>query len=435
MQMKWSEILKSIAEAPTEELCSCPSSLLEKVRDKLHNVQEQSVPSGGDNQTTFTKPATLLQSLLKGSMEISKFLKLDLQKAFNEGLASKSVDPRIADIKRTKKSTTFDQLRFVFSCWTLFLDHKKFIPGKTPHQSSFKSFALSLGTTATEVVKYGVKKGAEIDVYIKTFNGFGILPLLPFIKWKKVGDDEVSQFAKLCHESRTIKRLLKVGAQAYAQSETIYRISLQRREGHTYHGVQQLGADAVDPPNAWSPDTASEYHSNPQPMSAPIDSTLHQYPIQLMSAPIDNTLHQYPIQLMSAPIDSTLHQYPIQPTSAPIDSTLHQYPIQPTSAPIDSTLHQYPIQSTSAPIDSTLHQYPIQLTSAPIDSTLHQYPIQPTSAPIDSTLHQYPSEQLENPQPSLCGIDGSHNVYQGVAFNHSLSSIVHPQNTLMNNLA
>jgi hypothetical protein len=119
---------------------------------------------------------------LQKSKEISKFLELDLQEIFQGGVQQQGVDPRIEDIAKFADKTNFDRLRCVFGCWTLFLDNREWIRGKTPHERSVKNFTKCLGAPSRNVVNYGLSSGAKINAYIKAFKGLAIMPLLPFIR-------------------------------------------------------------------------------------------------------------------------------------------------------------------------------------------------------------------------------------------------------------
>jgi hypothetical protein len=422
MQRKWIKLLKEIAEAPTEELRSCPSELVEEVQNKLRKTisrpddgQEHIVALGADeqvacaldkgtapvcasgsglNQSTATRAqpqptaaqaqpqptaaqaqpeltaaqATdtkhdLLQTILQKSKEISKFLKLDLQKIFQEGVQQQGVDPRIQDIARFAEKTKFDRLRCIFGCWTLFVDNKEWTRGKTSHECSVKNFTTFLGAPSRNVVTYGLSNGAKIDAYIKAFKGLAVMPLLPFIKWRQLDDHEVSAFAELCYDDKTIEDFLEAGAQVYAESENIFRMSLQRRG----FGVQQVAAA-----KRTGPDVSEHHHGKSQRVSG-------------SSSFLPNSTNP------TAP--AALQYYPPSPHFANGSN----------STPIDAWNGE---TSTFSALDEYLSN-----STVPIDGSLSGYP----TVPIDSSLRVYSSEQLETPEQSL-------------GFNHSLFSMVHPRN-------
>jgi hypothetical protein len=415
MQRKWINLLKEIAEASTEELRSCPSELVEEVQNKLRNTISWPDDEPTASQIPTVAQATdtkhdLLQNVLQKSKEISKFLELDLQEIFQTGVQQQGVDPRIRDIAKFAEKTKFDRLRCIFGCWTLFLDNKEWTRGKTSHESSVKNFTKVLGAPSRNVVTYGLSRGAKIHAYIEAFKGLAIMPLLPFIGWKQLDDHEMSAFAELCHGDKNIEEFLKAGAQAYAESEKIFRMSLQRRESGV-QAAKRTGPDVSEHRHGKSQRVSSSSSFLPNSSNSTAPAALQYLPPSPHFANGSNTtLNMY----AATPIDawngetstfSALDEY-LSNSTAPIDGSLSWYP----TVPIDGSLSGYP----TAPIDGSLSGYP----TAPIDSFLSGY----QREPIDGSLRVYSSEQLETPEQSL-------------DFNHSLFSMAHPQNIPITNLA
>nr|AEH41558.1 Ras guanine nucleotide exchange factor [Endocarpon pusillum] len=271
--------------------------------------------------------------------------------------------------------------------------------------------------------------GAKVDLYIKAFKGVAIMPLLPFIPWRRLDHREVSAFAKLCYDDKTIKEFLETGAQVYSASENIFRMSIQKRNLSVQQLVpaKRISQDVCEnrhrkSQKASTASAALQFYSSPSGFSSGSNGSLNTCAsTSIYARNVEtSTLSQHDEYLSnpSAPIDGYLNSYP-----GHIDSSLNPYP-----GLIDGSLNPYP-----GLIDGSLNPY-----SGPIDSSLNSYP-----GPIDGS-------QLETPEQSLGDVDGSRALYlvaqsRGIdtspilypsgAFNDSLSSMVHAQNIPINNPA
>jgi hypothetical protein len=258
------KVLNKIAEASIQDLSSCSSQLLQKVRDKVSRIitrdqatestsrsaitqARQWVPRKGtttisdfstsqlvtqpkitqecadvaDGGPTPVPPpersdindraSGFVDRVLQNITHISEFLKRDVETILRDGIRQSHEDPRIEDVGKMVETTELDELRFILGCLSLGEDYDRFAkaPGKKTKQGSQRAFAATLGVeeSCTNKIRYGIVCGNKIKKLARGF-GYGIVGLLVFVRWHRAREEDMARFGRLCVAKKAINDLI-----------------------------------------------------------------------------------------------------------------------------------------------------------------------------------------------------------------------------------
>ena len=256
------KVLNEIAEAPVQDLSTCSSQLLQKVRDKVSIIisQDQATESAsrysgpqaaqacisvingppapgpsapGPSAEGFDankKANALVNTLLKNLDHVSKFVTRDVGEILRDGIRQSHEDPRIEDVGRMVKPTEFDELRFVLGSLSLSDDYDRFKlgTGKTTKHSSQRAFGATCGIKDCHKLRHGLDFGKKIRKLVLDY-GNGIIAFLVFVKWHIAKEEDLVRFGRLCVTEKKIKHLIPTTADFITRCLDVYRTVVQER--------------------------------------------------------------------------------------------------------------------------------------------------------------------------------------------------------------